>query len=207
MPDLMPARRTSRGEERRALILRAALRVIGARGVGGATHRAVAEAAGVPVATTTYYFATLDELLEDALRLFVADEIAALHAATAELMAAEDIPPAAVADVVESALVHADPDRRLLAVAQFDLYVEAARRPALREVAAECIVAYEAFAAVALEAVGVPDAEALAPIFVAVADGLGLQRIARGADAPGSVSLREALVVLLGAVTAGARET
>ncbi len=200
----MPARRTSRGEERRELILRAALRVIGARGVGGATHRAVAAAAGVPVATTTYYFATLDELLEDALRRFVADEIAALRAATAELLAAEDITAAAVADVVETTLVDSDPDRRLIAVAQFDLYVEAARRPALREVAGECIAAYQAFATAALEAVGVPEAEALAPIFVAVADGLGLQRVAQGEETAATPSLREALVLLLGAVSPGA---
>lgn len=198
----MPARRTPRGEERRERILRAALLVIGERGVAGATHRAVATRAGVPTATTTYYFATLDELLEDALRLFVGEEVAALQAATAELVSAGDIAPDAVADLVESILVHSDRDRVVVAVAQFDLYVEASRRPALREAAGECIAAYEAFAAAALDALGVPDAEGLAPVFVALADGLGLQRVARGENHPRQLPLREALLRLLGAATA-----
>lgn len=197
----MPGRRTPRGEERRQRILRAALLVIGERGVSGTTHRAVAARAGVPVATTTYYFATLDELLEDALRLFVDEEVAALRAATAELAAAGDVSAAAVADLVESILVPPDAERVAVAVAQFDLYVEAARRPALREVAGECIAAYEDFAAAALEAVGAPDPEGLAPIFVALADGLGLQRVARGEADPRQVPLREALVRLLDAAT------
>jgi len=198
----MPARRTPRGEERRERILRAALLVIGERGVAGATHRSVAAQAGVPTATTTYYFATLDELLEDALRLFVGEEIAALREATDELLSGGGSSPAEVADLVESVLVRSEHDRMLVAVAQFDLYVEAARRPALREVASECIAAYESFAAAALEAIGIPEPERLAPIFVALADGLGLQRVARGEDDPRQVPLRDALVRLLGAATA-----
>lgn len=176
--------------------------MIGERGVAGATHRAVAAKAGVPTATTTYYFSTLDELLEDALRLFVGEEIAALHAATAELLAGGGSSPAEVADLVESVLVRPGHDRILVAVAQLDLYVEASRRPALREVASECIVAYEGFAAAALEALGVPEPDRLAPIFVALADGLGLHRAARGEDDPRQVPLRDALVRLLGAAAA-----
>ena len=44
-------------------ILEAALRVIAERGVEAVTHRAVADAAGVPLSATTYYFESLDELL------------------------------------------------------------------------------------------------------------------------------------------------
>jgi hypothetical protein len=69
------------------------------------------------------------------------------------------------------------------AVGQFELYLEAARRPGLREAASDCVAAYEAFARAALELLGSPHAYELASIFVAYSDGLGLHRLARGEDA------------------------
>jgi len=43
--------------------VQAAIRVLGRDGLAAVTHRAVAAAAGVSVALTTYHFGTLDELL------------------------------------------------------------------------------------------------------------------------------------------------
>ena len=63
-----------KGERRREEILRATLRVIGARGPDAVTHRAVAEAAGVPLSATTYYFASKEELLAQALLLAAREE-------------------------------------------------------------------------------------------------------------------------------------
>lgn len=54
------------GNDRRQLIIDATLEVIGERGVRGTSHRRVAKAAGVPLSTTSYYFGTLDNLLEAA---------------------------------------------------------------------------------------------------------------------------------------------
>ena len=48
---------------RREQILEAALRVIGRSGRQAVTHRAVAEEAGVPLGSTTYYFDSRDDLL------------------------------------------------------------------------------------------------------------------------------------------------
>ena len=50
--------------DRREEILRAALRLIGSRGMHHVTHRDVAAEAGVPLGSTTYYFATKEELLQ-----------------------------------------------------------------------------------------------------------------------------------------------
>ena len=54
--------------ERRQRIIDAAIAVVGERGIAGLSHRAVAAEADVPLGSTTYHFATLDELLVAALR-------------------------------------------------------------------------------------------------------------------------------------------
>jgi TetR/AcrR family transcriptional regulator, regulator of biofilm formation and stress response len=53
---------------RRDRIIDAAIRVIGAEGIAGLSHRSVAGEADVPLGSTTYHFASLDELLIAALR-------------------------------------------------------------------------------------------------------------------------------------------
>ena len=50
------------------LILEAAVTLLAKVGAGGLTHRALAEEAGVPLAATTYYFASLEEILEGAFK-------------------------------------------------------------------------------------------------------------------------------------------
>ncbi|WP_032796765.1 TetR/AcrR family transcriptional regulator, partial [Streptomyces sp. HCCB10043] len=54
--------------ERRTRIIDAALTVIAADGMAGLSHRTVAAEADVPLGSTTYHFASLDELLVAALR-------------------------------------------------------------------------------------------------------------------------------------------
>ena len=54
-------------ERRRREIIDAAVEVIADVGTGRATHRAIAERAGVPLGSTTYYFPTLDDLVAAAL--------------------------------------------------------------------------------------------------------------------------------------------
>ena len=59
---------------RRDLLIDTALDVIAEHGVAGTTHRRVATAAGVPLGSTTYYFADLGDLLRAAFRR-LADQI------------------------------------------------------------------------------------------------------------------------------------
>ncbi len=167
-----------RGEERRERILRAALGVIGRRGIGAVTHRSVADAADVPLGSLTYWFASKDDLLREALLLFVEDEAARLERAGALL--SDDLSPEEIAERFDEVLSAGDPQEQL---AQFELYLEASRNPALREAAAECFRAYERVTVLALRAAGVADPEETAAVFVSLADGLGLRRQASG-DAP-----------------------
>ena len=63
----MTAAAGRRGEiSRRDLLIDTALDVIAEHGVAGTTHRRVAAAAGVPLGSTTYYFADLGDLLRAA---------------------------------------------------------------------------------------------------------------------------------------------
>jgi TetR/AcrR family transcriptional regulator, regulator of biofilm formation and stress response len=169
-------RRQPRGERRRAAILDAALGVIAERGVAATTHRAVAEAAGVPTAATTYYFASLDELLDEALRAFVSEEADRLRRLTGELEGRR-VPPAEVARVLVAELRAGQTGTE---VAQFDLYLEASRRPSLREAARAALDVYAEVAEAALRAAGSPRPAEGARLFVALIDGFALHRLASG---------------------------
>ena len=180
--------RQARGVERHARILRAALVVVYREGVAGVTHRTVADEAGVPLGSLTYYFPTKEDLLREALLLFVEEEIARLSVLAAAL-AGRSLEPEQVATGFAALLEASDPEQ----ISQFELYLEAARRPALQEAAAECFAAYEKVAEAALRAAGVADPERKAPLVVALADGLGLRRAAAPGSAP---ELRDALLEL-----------
>ena len=167
--------------DRREEILRAALRLIGSRGMHHVTHRDVAAEADVPLGSTTYYFATKEELLTEALRLFVAEEAARLHAA-AERFQGVRAGPEVVADAIV-AEIGTTLTRPVEQVAQFELYLEASRDPALRETAVESLRAYAEVAELGLRAAGVRDPAGAAAVVVAAVDGLGLHRLAAGPDA------------------------
>jgi DNA-binding transcriptional regulator YbjK len=66
--------RQARGRERRAAIVAAAGRVLIRDGVSALTHRAVAGEAGVPLGSTTYYFADRPELVRAAVSDLLARE-------------------------------------------------------------------------------------------------------------------------------------
>ncbi|WP_350274809.1 TetR family transcriptional regulator [Kribbella sp. HUAS MG21] len=125
--------RLARGQARRQEILRGAIKLIAEQGVSAVTHRAVAEAAGVPAASTTYHFETLDALL-----------VAAFHEASSqmrrELAELTDRAVREGADVVEVCgdyAVTMITDRRDGTLACIELALAAVRRPALVPVSAE----------------------------------------------------------------------
>jgi DNA-binding transcriptional regulator YbjK len=119
-----PARR-QRGERRRREILEAALRVIGRDGVAGLTHRAVAEEAGVPLAATTYYFASKVDLLREAGELAI-ERVGSGAVAPA---AARPTTPERLASAIAALLAATPVGERFV---HYEIGLEAGRRPALR---------------------------------------------------------------------------
>jgi DNA-binding transcriptional regulator YbjK len=172
-------------------------------GPDGVTHRAVAAEAGVPLAATTYYFASRDELIAQALELAVEEELARFAAARAEVPVPTD-PAGAAAALVELAArtLAADP---LPVLAKYELYLAAARRPALRAAARRWTDAYRGFAQEVLATLGSPDPAADAPLLVAALDGAELEALAE--DRGDAETLRAGLERLLGALTGGSGAT
>lgn len=123
---------------RRQAILDGTLRVIADGGVHAVTHRAVAAAAGVPLASTTYHFASKEELVAQTLDLVVARSVE-----LAEQFSAD--PPGDVDGLVRrlTALSVAQlADQQAPLAAQFELMLEAGRRPDLRPLAERWDEAY-----------------------------------------------------------------
>ncbi|WP_378740963.1 TetR/AcrR family transcriptional regulator [Nocardia brasiliensis] len=130
--DAKPVRRRRFDPNRRERIARAAIRVIGERGVEGLTHRAVAVAADVPIAGTTYHYKDKEDLLAAALEICVAD-YAALMAAIPQSDPAITID--AIIEQTANALVGCFTTERTITTVQLELYVAAIRRPTLRPIA------------------------------------------------------------------------
>jgi hypothetical protein len=68
---------------------------------------------------------------------------------------------------------------RDIAIAQFEVYMQAGRDPELRDHVAKTLGAFERIAATVLGFLGVREPERAAPVFVALIDGFLLHRVAR----------------------------
>jgi AcrR family transcriptional regulator len=181
---------TAAGDTRER-ILRATLRLIGEQGIGRVTNRAVAAQAGVSLGSLTYHFATQGDLLRDALLLFVGEEAARLEAFAATIEGA-DLTLEEVAAGMQQIVRQSRPHEQ---IAQIELYLEAARDPALQDAATRSFAAYDHVTRVTLQALGVPDPEPLIPALLALVDGFELRR--RAVGVPADEALVDALAALV----------
>jgi TetR/AcrR family transcriptional regulator, regulator of biofilm formation and stress response len=165
---------------RREQILEAALRVIGRSGREAVTHRAVAEEAGVPLGSTTYYFDSRDDLLGQALEHVARKEADRHRELGEELRTAKT--PRALADMLLNQLIFEAEDR-IAYIAEYELWLEAGRRPDLREAATAWCDAVQLAVAGAMEKLGSTDPAADASLVVAAIDGLGERALGREDDA------------------------
>jgi DNA-binding transcriptional regulator YbjK len=156
-------------------MLRAAAELLAEGGVKGVTHRSVAERAGVPLASTTYYFKSIDQLTSEALRHSTEGRVDRLDAF---VEAAPESPPAPgelgrrfLGEVVSR------PTAEILA--QFEVYLEAARNPEMRQTAGAAIEAFERLAQHALDRLGPRDDRGMAVALAALVDGFAIHRLAR----------------------------
>ncbi|MBV2355160.1 TetR family transcriptional regulator [Streptomyces sp. J2-1] len=120
---------------RRQRIIDAAIRVVGRAGIAGLSHRTAAAEADVPLGSTTYHFATLDELLVAALRQTNENFARTLDACLLERAAGAPDGDLA-ADLARALGLWLGGDRTGVEL-EYELYLAALRRPALRPVAAE----------------------------------------------------------------------
>ena len=149
------------------------------------THRAVSARAELPPAAAGYYFATSQELIEEALRFHVEQRTGALGGVLRE--AADGArTPLEVGHRVAQALVSG---RTGVTVAQYEVYLEAARNPAMHGVVVEAMAAFERTAVPLLTELGVRRPEQAVKAFVAVTDGFALHRMANPLPAEEEIEL------------------
>ena len=163
------AKKALLGEERRAAIADAAIRLVATRGVRGLTHRAVDAELRLPAGSTSYYLRTRHALLAACVeRLLALDAGAVL---TAE-------PRSSPAEVLVDLVVSIPRARRDGAIARYELRLEATRQPALAALMDEHALSLRATLAHLLHRLGVPDAEQASGPVAAMLDGLVRDRIA-----------------------------
>lgn len=132
------------GRQRRRDILEAALRIMRRDGLRAVSHRLVAAEAGVPLASTTYYFRDLEDLITESFLHWsqATHELATeFHAAalTAAVLARENgtapgVLAGQLADVAAAYVVDQVTKHRSDRVLEFAFLHEAARMPRLRAV-------------------------------------------------------------------------
>ena len=174
MPGPLQTRR--KANPRREALLEAAVEVVGTQGLAGTTHRTVTEAAGVPLATASYYFSSIGELIAEALEAFVRDTAAQMVVPDLGALA-EVITPADIGRWYADRIMELGHIQRL---AFFEVLINAARSAELAGPAKHALTTYQEAAASGLRAVGAPADERQARAFLALSLGFGLLHVADG---------------------------
>lgn len=161
-------------------LLAAALELIQEDGVQAVTHRTVEERAGVARGSTRYHFGSREGLLEAVLGYVAELDHATIARAVAEVagpdgLAALDAPGQNRAMQAITAAMLAEPGHTL---ARFELYLYAARRPALADAVARWRETFVAIGAGALSAAGSGDGPAAARLVAASMEGVLLHALA-----------------------------
>lgn len=161
-----------RSRLRRDELLAAAIELFAEGGSRSITHRAVAARAGLPSATTTYYFESIDELIREALGAHIdqwSRDLEALAAVDIDVDISLDDASALIARV----FALRGPE---VAALELAIFLAAARVPELRDNAARSMQALEDLATNVLERVGVHAPGALAASIVTLIIGTALRR-------------------------------
>jgi DNA-binding transcriptional regulator YbjK len=200
LSDVAGVARRPRGTTRRRLILDATLALAGRGGAGAVTHRAVAAEAGVPLAATTYYFSSRDELLAQALEHAATEDLEQL-ARDAAGYVAEPLTSDTLSERLAATVSGWLRGDRPTLLAQYEVSLEAARRPELAEACRRWTDAYTRAIAAALERLGAADPERDAWIVFAALSGMVLDELAGPRDGFEETVLRPAVDRLVHALT------
>lgn len=127
---------TPKGEKRRQALVCAAAELLLEGGFEAVRHRSVATRAELPLASTTYYFESLEDLIARAVEFSGNAELDAMRRRVGEVTHRRRGTEATV-DLVLDLLVgpeHSDDDDRGQLIARYERSVASARHPELREV-------------------------------------------------------------------------
>ncbi len=167
-------RRQQRGEERRSALVEATLRIIEEEGLEGVTHRRVADAAGVPLAATTYYFSSKEDLMQAAMEALIERDSQNLKFITENVIERGDM---SLDQGVEAIIAWQSDlllNHRMERFAEFELYLRVARTAPRPDDLPDWPDAFHEVATVSLRALGMEDPEREAKALVALIHGLVL---------------------------------
>ena len=167
-----------RGRDRADRIACAAADLLADHHLESVTHRAVATRAGVPLGSTTYYFATRDELLAGGARVLVERQLAASRAVVQGLRP-RAYGDRAVASRIVDVLLERDDDAWLLAY--YDRLLAAGRRPLLQQILRELRFELLSLVDAVLQRCGRPGAVPADRVLVVV-DGTVLGALSEGRE-------------------------
>lgn len=193
-----------RSRLRRDDLLAAAIELFAEGGSRAVTHRAVARRAGLPPATTTYYFESIDELLRTALSEHIhrwrteLDTLSGLGGTLGTVKVND------ATAMVAGVFAARGPE---VAALELSIFLAATRDDALRGEARALVEGFEELTAGWLANLGVPDPGRLAASIIALVAGTALRRQAgRYAEQEEAERLSEALRDLVGAHLVGRSE-
>jgi TetR/AcrR family transcriptional regulator, regulator of biofilm formation and stress response len=168
-----------RSSPRRGAIVEATLRVISRVGVDAVTHRAAATEAGVSLASTTYYFDSKDALVQEALELVIdrSTELVRSHTAVDGSVSLDEL----VERLVSLSSAQLD-DRDAPLIAQFELMLEARRRPNLRPLAERWEESYMESITALVNAAGIPEPKQATALITAFLEGSLLSELSLPRD-------------------------
>jgi len=162
-----------RSRQRRDELLAAAIELFAEGGSRAVTHRAVARRADLPSATTTYYFASIEDLLREALAAHMQQWMTDLEGLTRFDLGDLGVGLDDGTKLVSQVFGLRTPE---VARLQLSIFLAAAQDPALRDTATEALRSIEKMAVGVLSRLGIEDPEALASAVIAVFAGSALRR-------------------------------
>lgn len=126
---------TPKGERRRSALVSAAADLLCEGGFEAVRHRAVARRAGLPLASTTYYFSSLDHLIASAVE-HVGDREAQQLATQVAGLSRRRRGAESTAEVLVDLLVGDAPGTRVSEqlISRYERFVACARQPGLRDI-------------------------------------------------------------------------
>lgn len=191
----MTAAVTPKGVRRQYALVSAAAELLCEGGFDAVRHRAVARRAGLPLAATTYYFSSLDDLIVKAVEHVGALEAQQLRERVAGLSRRRRGAEATV-DVLVDLLVGDEPcvgDNSETQVSEplisrYERYIACARQPALREVQRRILQQRTDAVVKVVERCGRSVRAELVPALVCAVDGAVVAALVDDSDGPRSAA-------------------
>lgn len=183
---------TPKGERRRQALAAAAAELLIEGGFDAVRHRAVAERAGLPLASTTYYFDSIDELVTAAVEHHARAELAVGHDLLAELAREPRGVDEAIELLLDQLLGPDQPNRddAEAVLLRYERLVATGRRPYLRPLMRELGARFRELLSAILQRCCIDISEARLEQLIAIVDGAVVNALIEVAPDPRQAARR-----------------